>query len=151
MMREAIKDAYIGVAHGQGPFGAVIAKDCKLIAKAHNTVIESRDPTKHAEINCISKAARKLKTPHFLGCVIYSTCEPCPMCFTAIHWARIKEIVYGAGIKDAVSIGFRELTITNSFMKKKGHAHMKITSDVLKNECVEMMKSWAKNSKHKLY
>lgn len=153
MMREAIKYAYKGIKDKQGPFGAVIIvkNKKKIIAKAHNTVVKTHNPIMHAEIGAIIKATRKLKAFHLKECVIYSTCEPCPMCFTAIHWARIHKIIYGASIKDAETLGFQELAISNSFMKKKGGARMEIVSGVLKKECIEMMKTWVKDPNRVIY
>ena len=94
-----------------GPFGAVIVKDNKIIATAHNTVIENHDPTAHAEINVIRKASKSLKTHDLSDCVIYTTCFPCPMCLSAIIWANIKEVYYGNTKEDAETIGFKDRKI----------------------------------------
>lgn len=89
-----------------GPFGAVIVKDGKVIAKAHNTVTTSTDPTAHAEVNAIRKACKKLKAFQLDGCIIYASAEPCPMCFGAIYWARPKAIYYAADKDIAARAGF---------------------------------------------
>ena len=89
-----------------GPFGAVIVKDGKLIAKSANKVTSSNDPTAHAEVSAIRKACKKLKTFDLSGCVIYTSCEPCPMCLGAIYWSRIELIYYANTKKDAADIGF---------------------------------------------
>ncbi|MDD4955547.1 MAG: nucleoside deaminase, partial [Candidatus Omnitrophica bacterium] len=104
-----------------GPFGAAIVKGNKIIAVARNTVLKN-DASCHAEINAIRLASKKLKTYNLFGCRIYSTTEPCPMCFSAIHWARIDTIIYGNNIRDAKRIGFNELFISNVSMKKIGKA-----------------------------
>lgn len=91
-----------------GPFGAVIIKDNIIISKAHNTVLKDNDPTAHAEINAIRKACQKLKTNDLEGCIIYTTCYPCPMCMSAIIWANIKTIYYGNTKEDAANIGFKD-------------------------------------------
>lgn len=91
-----------------GPFGAVIVKDDKIIASAHNSVIESVDPTAHAEINVIRKASKILNTNNLEGCIVYTSTEPCPMCLSAIIWANIKEVYYLNTKEDADSIGFRD-------------------------------------------
>ena len=91
-----------------GPFGAVIVKDGEIIARAHNTVIESTDATAHAEVNAIRLASKKLNTHDLSGCVLYTSAEPCPMCLSAIIWANIKEVYFANTKKDAADIGFRD-------------------------------------------
>src|SRR5574344_331403 len=96
-----------------GPFGAVIVKDGVLIAKSPNTVTTSNDPTAHAEINAIRLACKELKTFELSGCEIYSSCEPCPMCLSAIYWARISKVYYAADRFDAQKAGFDDSFIYN--------------------------------------
>lgn len=91
-----------------GPFGAVIIKDGKIIASAHNTVLESKDATAHAEINAIRKASQLLNTSDLSGCILYTSAEPCPMCLSAIIWANIKKIYYANTRKETEKIGFRD-------------------------------------------
>lgn len=91
-----------------GPFGAVIVKDDKIIAKAHNTVLKDHDSTAHAEINAIRKASQSLKTHDLTGCILYTSCYPCPMCLSATIWANIDTIYYGNTKEDAANIGFRD-------------------------------------------
>jgi len=108
-MKLAVKEASKGMRKGKGgPFGAVIVKDGVVISKASNEVLRTNDPTMHAEINAIRKASKKLATFDLTGCVIYSSCMPCPMCLAAIKWANIKTVYYGADTKDADAIGFRD-------------------------------------------
>jgi len=108
-MKEAIKEAYIGIKAGHGgPFGAVVVKDGKIIAKAHNTVVRDNDPTCHGEMNAIRAAAKALGTFDLSGCEIYSTGFPCPMCMAACQWANISKIYYGANLQDTADIGFRD-------------------------------------------
>jgi len=105
----SVKEALCGMQKGfGGPFGAVITKDGVVVAKASNEVLRTNDPTMHAEINAIRKASKKLKSFDLTGCVIYSSCMPCPMCLAAIKWANIKSVYYGATAKDADAIGFRD-------------------------------------------
>ena len=95
-MKLALCSAQWGIKRSAGgPFGAVIVYKGRALSVAHNTVLKKNDPTCHAEINAIREASRKLKTFDLRHCVIYSTTEPCPMCFAAIHWARIPLVVYG--------------------------------------------------------
>ena len=96
-----------------GPFGAVIVKDGVLIAKSPNTVTSSNDPTAHAEINAIRLACKELNTFDLSGCEIYSSCEPCPMCLSAIYWARISKVYYAADRFDAKKAGFDDSFIYN--------------------------------------
>ena len=125
-----------------GPFGACIVKDGRVLAVARNTVLARRDPTCHAEINAIRLAARRLGTHELSGCRIYSTTEPCPMCFSAIHWAGIDTVVYGTRIADAARLGFREITISNRTMKRLGGSAVRIVSGVLKEACLQLLKDW---------
>jgi len=105
-MREAIAISLDNIKLGGGPFGAVIVKDGQVIARSGNSVTRDNDPTAHAEVNAIRAAAKALQTFDLSGCVIYSSCEPCPMCLSAIYWARIDRIVFGNNRYDAAEIGF---------------------------------------------
>lgn len=98
-----------GIDGGQTPFAAVIVKDGRVVASTTNTVWRDLDPTAHAEVNAIRAAARELGTIDLAGCVMFTTTEPCPMCLSAIHWAKIDRVVYGATIDDAAGAGFNEL------------------------------------------
>lgn len=141
-MQMAIDIAMEGVNNGQSPFGACIVKDGIVIACEHNLVWQITDITAHAEISAIRKACKNLNTIELSGCVIYSTCEPCPMCFTAIHWARIDKIVFGTGIKDAKRFGFNELSVSNTEMKEKGGGKVEIHSNFMRKECVKLFEYW---------
>uniref|UniRef100_A0A7S2TTV5 CMP/dCMP-type deaminase domain-containing protein n=1 Tax=Lotharella oceanica TaxID=641309 RepID=A0A7S2TTV5_9EUKA len=115
----AVQEAQEGVKRGEGgPFGAVIV-DSKgeVVARAHNMVLQTNDPTAHAEVTCIRKASAKLGKFDLSDCKIYSTCEPCPMCFGAIHWAKLPVCVYGATAKDAADAGFDDAFIYNAIRK----------------------------------
>lgn len=109
-LEEAIKEAKNGVKQKEGgPFGAVITdKNGKVIAKAHNEVLKKNDPTAHAEIEAIRTACQILNTKDLSGCTIYSTCEPCPMCLSAIIWANIDTVYYGSNRQDAKQAGFKD-------------------------------------------
>lgn len=105
-LREAIRLARRSVAEGGGPFGSVVVRGGKVIATGTNRVVEDADPTAHAEVTAIREACAALGTHDLSDCTIYASCEPCPMCFGAIHWARIARHVYGAGRADAAGVGF---------------------------------------------
>ncbi len=106
-MREAARLALRGVARNQGgPFGALVVRDGQVVGRGFNRVIATNDPTAHAEVVAIRQACRKLKTFELRGCEIYSSCEPCPMCLAAIHWARIDRVWYACNRDDAARAGF---------------------------------------------
>ena len=107
-MQKAIELSIENVMKGGGPFGALIVKDGKTIARGVNKVVVSNDPTAHAEIVAIRNAAKKLKTFDLTGCSIYTTCEPCPMCLSAIYWANISTIYYSNSKREASKVGFRD-------------------------------------------
>ena len=107
-LQQAVQESLNSVEMGSSPFGAVIVKDGKIIAQAHNMVVPNNDPTAHAEVMCIRKACQTLGTFDLSGCVLYTSCEPCPMCLNAIKWSNITEIYYAATRDDADAIGFRD-------------------------------------------
>lgn len=110
-MRRAIALSCQGVAEGGGPFGAVVVKDGRIVGEGRNAVVPTRDPTAHAEVVAIRAACAALGTHDLSGAVIYTSCEPCPMCLGAVWWARITEIVYGNDRADAAAIGFDDAAI----------------------------------------
>jgi len=101
----ALADASVATLEG-GPFGAVVVSDGRIVGEGANRVTTDHDPTAHAEIMAIRDACRTLSTFSLEGCVIYTSCEPCPMCLAAIYWARLARIVYGNTREDAARIGF---------------------------------------------
>jgi guanine deaminase len=119
-IKAAIREATKGIRKSDGgPFGAVVVKDGKIVAKAHNMVLKNKDPTAHAEVTVIRKAGKKLNTFDLSGCELYTTCYPCPMCLAAIYWARIKKVYYGCSEKDAEGIGFDDKLINDIFHGNK--------------------------------
>ena len=151
-MRLAVQKTREGIAEGQTPFGAcIVAGDGLVIACAHNVVWATTDITAHGEVNTIREACRALKRIDLSGCTIYSTTEPCPMCFSAIHWARIKRIVYGAAIADAQAAGFNELVIPNNVMKTEGQSPVLIEGGCLREECVALFGEWKRSGKARTY
>ena len=142
-MRRALAEARGNLARPDGgPFGACIVRGGRVVAVARNTVLARRDPTCHAEVNAIRLVARKLGTHDLSGCRIFSTTEPCPMCFAAIHWAGIDEVVFGTRIADVARLGFRELTISNRTMRRLGDSEVRIVAGVLRKECLELLREW---------
>ena len=142
-MRMAIEKTREGLRAGQMPFGAVIVKAGKVIACEHNVVWATIDITAHAEVTAIRKACQVLNTIDLSGCDIYSTTEPCPMCFSACHWAKVQRIVYGAAIDDARAVGFSEMPISNAEMKRQGGSRIEIVPHFLRDEAVELFRIYA--------
>ncbi len=106
-LKAAIEEAIYGVENNHGgPFGAVVVREGKIIARGHNKVILNNDPTDHAEMIAIRDAAGKLGRFDLSDCELYTSCEPCPMCFSAIYWAKIPKVYYGCTREDAAQIGF---------------------------------------------
>ena len=140
-MHEAIKQSLLSVAKGGGPFGAVIVKEGKIIARAANSVTQTNDPTAHAEVNVIRLAAAKLNTYDLEGCEIYTSCEPCPMCLGAIYWAHIDRIYYGNTKKDAKNIGFDDSFIYEELELPLDKRKVKAVQ-LEENEAIKAFKNW---------
>ena len=137
-MKLAISEAKKGISNGHGgPFGAVIVKDNKVIAKAHNEVIKRNDATSHGEVNAIRKASKKLKTFDLSGCEIYTTGEPCPMCLGAILWARIDKIYYGCNVDDTEIIGFKDLEFYHKIEHKED-----MMNELNRKECLKLYQDY---------
>lgn len=121
----ALEIAVQGVNEGGGPFGALIAKDGRIIAESWNNVVLSADPTAHAEINAIRKACEILGTHDLSDCILYSSCEPCPMCLGAVYWAGIKKVVYAFDRKEAEKAGFSDKFIYDEIMLEPASRHVR--------------------------
>jgi len=150
-MRMAIEKAREGIEAGQTPFGACLVKDQEVIVCEHNRVWEETNITSHAEIVAIREACKKLGTVDLSGCTIYTTTEPCPMCFSAIHWAKIDKIIFGTRIRDAQEAGFSELTISNEDMKQQGKSPVKIRADFMAQECKALFEEFLAKADRRLY
>jgi tRNA(Arg) A34 adenosine deaminase TadA len=111
LLQKAIEIAIKGIWKGCGPFGAIIAKNGTILAEAVNRVTLDSDPTAHAEVVAIRKAADALKSHNLDGCTLYCSCEPCPMCLGAIYWAGISRVVYACNRHDAAQAGFSDKDI----------------------------------------
>ena len=126
-----------------GPFGSVIVKDEKIIAEASNEVTFTNDPTAHAEIVAIRKACKNLNTFNLSGCDIYTSCEPCPMCLSAIYWSRINNIYYANTREDAKKINFDDSMIYSEFSKKIEDRKIPI-KQLLRDEALKAFEIWDK-------
>jgi guanine deaminase len=143
-MQIACAEARLGVKNGHGgPFGAVIVKNGKIISRAHNEVIKTNDPTAHAEVNAIRIASKKLGRFDLSDCEIYATCEPCPMCLSAIYWAKIKTLYFGCTKNDAAAIGFDDKYIFDVIKEKiKKPRTGKIQTE--RDMCLEVFIMWSR-------
>lgn len=149
-MRLAIQAAQRGIRKGQTPFGACIVKKGRVLACEHNRVWLNNDITAHAEVTALRQACKQGGID-LSGAVLYSTCEPCPMCFAAAHWARIKTIVYGASIRDAAKAGFNELKISNQRLKTAGRLELRIVAGLLREECAGLFQLWKAQHRARAY
>lgn len=150
-MNLAIDAARKAIEKGQSPFGACIVKDGQVLAVEHNSVWCDCDITAHAEVSAIRKACSHICNIDLSGAVIYSTTEPCPMCFSAIHWARISKIFYGTNIADAKRYGFNELEISNQTLKTLGGEKIQIHPDFLRQECLKLFEEFKSKGLGKTY
>ncbi|MBI4718689.1 MAG: nucleoside deaminase [Planctomycetes bacterium] len=143
LMNAAVAVAERGMSAGQSPFGAAIGRtDGSLIVAAHNTVRADGDPTAHAEVNAIRAACRILGTIDLSGHVIASTCEPCPMCAAAIHWARLDAVVFGASIADAEAAGFRELSLPIADLYARAGSAVRVLQPTQVDACRDLFRRW---------
>ena len=136
----------ISSANGTGgPFGCVIVKDDKIIAEGSNKVTFSNDPTAHAEIVAIREACKKLNTFNLSGCDLYASCEPCPMCLSAIYWSRVDNIFYANTREDAKKINFDDSLIYSEISKKNEDRKIPI-KQMLRDEALKAFEIWDKKT-----
>ncbi len=129
-----------------GPFGAVITdKEGNIIAKGNNMVLKNNDPTAHAEITVIRDACQKLNTYDLSDYILYTSCEPCPMCLSAIIWANIKQVYYGCTKQDAGKIGFRDDMIYEYL--KGNNQDIIYLKQINRDECITLFQDYEKNNK----
>jgi tRNA(Arg) A34 adenosine deaminase TadA len=150
-MRVAIEEARAGIAQGQTPFGAAIVRVDELVARGHNEVWTSTDPTAHAEVVVIRRAAVVLRSIDLTGCTMYTTCEPCPMCAAAIHWCKLDAVCYGAAIADAKVAGFNELTVPIGELYRLGVSPVRVVPPVMQRECAALFREWLEQPAHRAY
>lgn len=139
--------AYDGMNKNEGgPFGAVIInKKGDVISKGNNKVLKENDPTAHAEIVAIRNACKKLNTYDLSNYTLYTSCEPCPMCLSAIIWANIKNVYYGCTKEDAGNIGFRDDIIYNYLEEK--NSNLLNLNQIDREECIKLLEEYKKNNK----
>ncbi|MBN2287011.1 MAG: nucleoside deaminase [Tissierellales bacterium] len=150
-MEIAVQEALKGIRKKEGgPFGAVIVKDGEIISVGNNQVILTNDPTAHAEIVAIRRASEKLGRFDLSDCEIYTTCEPCPMCYSAIHWAKIPIMYYGASRDDAAEIGFDDKYLYDVLQGLITDEKL-MSKQIERSECLIPFKLYDEDQEKKLY
>ena len=147
-MERAIELSIDSVKSGGGPFGSVIAKDNKIISEGMNRVTKNNDPTAHGEIVAIRNACKNLNDFHLKGCELYTSCEPCPLCISAIYWARIDKVYYANTRNDAQKIDFDDSFIYSELTKKINQRKIPMIQ-LMRDEALKGFKLW-KNTENKV-
>ena len=144
-MERAIELSIQSVNNGGGPFSSIIVRGEKIIAEGSNKVVLSNDPTAHGEIVAIREACKKLNNFNLSGCELYSTCEPCPMCLSAIYWSRINKIYYANTREDARKIDFDDSSIYSELQKNINERKIPM-AQIMRNEALKAFELWDKKT-----
>jgi tRNA(Arg) A34 adenosine deaminase TadA len=150
-MQAAIDVCREGLARGQSPFGCAISLGDQIVARTHNTVVLTTDITAHAEVNAIRAGNKFVKDIFLEGGMVATTCEPCPMCMAALHWARVDTVYYGATIADAEAAGFNELQVPARELLRIGGSTVKLIGGTLAEECKQLFQEWLASPTRKVY
>lgn len=141
-MREAIALSRRGMESGEGgPFGAIVVKDGKIVGRGNNRVTSTNDPTAHAEVVAIRDACKNLVDFKLEDCIIYSSCEPCPMCLSAIYWSRAKKIFFGCSREDAADIDFDDDFLYKEIPLPLAERKIEIRQ-MLQEDAVKVFQEW---------
>ena len=140
-MKRAIQLSRSNVDRGGGPFGAIVVKDGKIIGEGCNQVTMKNDPTAHAEVEAIRQACKSMVNFDLTGCEIYTSCEPCPMCLSAIYWARISKIYFANTQQDAAAIRFDDKFLYEEIPKEKSQRKIPMVS-LMRDEALQVFKHW---------
>ena len=150
-MREAIRlSRQIMRANRGGPFGAVIARNGRIIARGWNCVTAVNDPTAHAEMTAIRNACKKLKRFHLDDCELYTSCEPCPMCLGAVYWSRLRRVFYATTRQDAAAIEFDDVSIYREICLPVPRRRIPMKA-LLRAEALKVFAEWRKKADKVLY
>jgi len=145
-MRQAVRLAEQGMNSGRGgPFGCIIVRSGEIVGRGHNRVTSTNDPTAHAEVTAIRDACANLETFQLTDCVLYTSCEPCPMCLAAIYWARIPTVYYANTRADAAAIGFDDDFIYRQVPLPPGKRAIRMTP-LLRDAAQATFQAWAKKT-----
>lgn len=146
LMRLAIEKCREGIAQGESPFGCAIAIGDRVVAVSHNIVLSTTDITAHAEVTALREACRAERRIHLDDAIVATTCEPCPMCTAALHWAQVAKVYYGATIDDATSAGFNEMRLAATEMARLSHSRLDLVGGLLIDDCRRLFDEWKANS-----
>ena len=149
-LQKAIDLAISSAKKNGGPFGAVIVKNGKIVGEGYNQVTENCDPSAHAEITAIRAACKNLNNHQLTDCTIYASCQPCPMCMSAIYWARIPKLVFAAHASDAANAGFDDQFIYDELARPMSQRSISIEHIDL-NDATKSFEAWASNPSKKEY
>ena len=137
-MRLAISEAQASKAEGNKGYGAALVMGSEIMATAHDTAVTERDPSLHAEVNAIRQAVRKLGDANLCGAVLFSTCEPCPMCASLVVWANLVSMVYGVSIATSAQMGRSRICVGASEIVERSPAMIEVIGGVLEQECMPL-------------
>lgn len=151
LMQLALDKCRQGVAAGQSPFGCAVARDGELLSCSHNTVLQTTDITAHAEVNALREACRATGNILLEGAIVATTCEPCPMCMAALHWARVDTVYYGATIADAETAGFNELQVPAQELLRLGGSKVNLIPGLLREGCRQVFAEWNASPNKRAY
>lgn len=151
LMQIAIAKCRDGLALGQSPFGCAIALGDRVVAVAHNTVAQTIDITAHAEVNALREACQHEGQIFLEGALVATTCEPCPMCMAALHWARVDTVYFGASIEDAAQAGFNELSLPAAELLRLGGSPVRLQGGVERDACRQLFDAWLANPDRTVY
>jgi tRNA(Arg) A34 adenosine deaminase TadA len=151
LMQLAIDEARAGIEAGQSPFGCAIARGDQLLACCHNTVLQSLDITAHAEINAVREACQIAESIFLEDCIVASTCEPCPMCMAALHWARVAKVYFGTSINDAANAGFNELELPAAELLRLGGSRLQVEAELMFDDCQAVFEQWKDRPDRRFY
>jgi guanine deaminase len=151
LMQMAIDAAAEGIALGQTPFGCAICFEGRVIAATHNKVLLTTDITAHAEINALRDGCRAAGQILLPGAIVATTCEPCPMCMAALHWARVGTVYFGATIADAARAGFNELTLPARDLLRIGGSQLTLIDRFREADCVKLFDNWLAQPQRQAY
>ena len=150
-MRKAIELAKQGMeANAGGPFGAIVVKDDMIVGMGYNRVTSTNDPTAHAEVSAIRDACKNLNTHQLDDCVIYTSCEPCPMCLGAIYWARPRKVYFACTREDAAKIGFDDQYIYDEMGKDLADRKIEIEG-IDREEALKVFEAWVEKEDRREY
>ena len=152
LMKIASEEAAAAARNNEGgPFGAVIVREGEVVARGHNEVLKSNDPTAHAEMVTIRRAAAVLGRFDLSDCVLYTSCEPCPMCLSAIYWARIPTVFFGCTKEDAADIGFDDQAIYEYIRHPEQHQAELCLISQDREECLRNFEEWRNKADKTMY